>query len=63
MGARIWAGVLVATGAVAFPSGALMMVQLARWWPSVESPGGLALVVALAWGAMVLTVLVATSEQ
>ena len=63
MGTRLWAGILFATGTVAFPSGALALVQLARRWPAVESAGGLALVVGLVWAAIVLVALGATRER
>ena len=57
MGTRLWAGILVAAGTVAFPAGALLLVQLARRWPAVESPGGLALTVAATWALLVLVAL------
>ena len=57
MGLRLWAGILFATGTVALPAGALAVVQLARRWPAVESPGGLALTVAATWAVLVLVAL------
>ena len=63
MGARIWAGMLFASGTVAFPAGALVLVQLARRWPAVESPGGLALTVGLVWAAVALLALAAARER
>ena len=57
MGLRLWAGILFATGTVALPAGALVVVQLARRWPAVESPGGLALTVAATWAMLVLVAL------
>ncbi len=63
MGLRLWAGILFATGTVALPAGALAVVQLARRWPAVESPGGLALAVGLVWAAVVLVALEAARER
>ena len=63
MGTRLWAGILFAAGTVAFPAGALVLVQLARRWPAVESPGGLALVVGLVWAAIALVALAAARER
>ena len=63
MGTRLWAGILFAAGTVAFPAGALVLVQLARRWPAVESPGGLALAVGLVWAAVVLVALAAARER
>jgi hypothetical protein len=57
MGLRLWAGILFATGTVALPAGALAVVQLARRWPAVESPGGLALTIAATWALLVLVAL------
>ena len=57
MGPRLWAGILFATGVLAFPAGALAVVQLARRWPAVASPGGLALTIAATWGLLVLVAL------
>jgi hypothetical protein len=54
MGLRLWAGMLFATGVLALPAGALAVVQLARRWPVVASPGGLALTIAATWGLLVL---------
>ena len=57
MGLRLWAGILLATGVLAFPAGALTVVQLARRWPGIESPGGLALTVAASWAVLILVAL------
>ena len=57
MGLRLWAGMLFATGVLALPAGALAVVQLARRWPAVASPGGLALTIAATWGLLVLVAL------
>ena len=57
MGLRLWAGMLFATGVLAFPAGALAAVQLARRWPAATSPGGLALTIAVTWGLLMLVAL------
>ena len=57
MGRRLWAGLLFATGVLAFPVGALAVVQLARRWPAVASPGWLALTIAVTWGLLLLVAL------
>ena len=63
MGTRLWAGILFATGVLAGPAGALAVVQLARRWPPVESPGGLALTIAVTWGLLVLVALQAGGRE
>ena len=57
MGLRLWAGLLFATGVLASPIGTLALVQLARRWPGVASPSGLALTIAATWGLLVLVAL------
>ena len=57
MGLRLGAGIPFATGVLAVPVGALAVAQLARRWPTVASPGGLALTIAATWGLRLLVAL------